>query len=115
MAVLVAALVVLAGSASRNSPLIVPPPPSTATIAPTIVEARLPADGTVPARVGELVRVHVQATTSDIAESRALGVSTPVGPQLDAPLLFVADRPGRFRIDLRYAAQPVGHVDVAPR
>jgi hypothetical protein len=113
LAVLIAVLVVLA-SASRTRGPVTPLPPATAATAPTTsVDAQLPADGTVRARQGELVRLHIQSPTSDVAEILALGVSTPVGPNLDAPLQFVADQPGTFAIMLRYAGETVGRVVVS--
>jgi hypothetical protein len=114
LALLVAVLVILASAASRVSNPATPLPPVTASAPASTVEARLPADGTVRARVGQVVRLHVQATNNDVAEIAALALSMPVGPGLDTPLVFVAEQPGRFPVRLRYADEPVGQLVVTP-
>ena len=114
MALLVAMLIVLAGSSTREQGADIPVPPATATAAGDVVQGSLPADGTVRAREGDVVRITVQAPQSDVAEIPALAVRTPVGPGLDVPLEVVADQPGRFGVVLRYSGERVGELVVAP-
>jgi hypothetical protein len=77
-----------------------------------VVEGRLPADGTVRATVGDLVRVDVASTTRDRAEIVDLGVDGPVGPGERGELQFVAVSPGRFDVDLRWSGERAGTVVV---
>lgn len=91
-------------------------PPAEVAAAPRapgdVVEGRLPADGTVRATVGDLVRVDVASTTRDRAEIVALGVDGPVGPGERGELQFVAVSPGRFDVELRWAGEQAGTVVV---
>jgi hypothetical protein len=112
--VLVAMLVVIAGSASRQTTAPIPlPPPQTASAA-SVVQGRLPANKIIHAREGQVVRIDVQSVTPDVAQIFSLGVSSPVGPGIETPLEFIADQPGRFNVTLRYSGELVGRVVVAP-
>jgi hypothetical protein len=115
MAIMLAVLVLLAGVSTRPTitgpPL---PPPQTAAAPASVVTGRLPADGTVRAREGQVVSIGVRSTTDDIAEIAQPAVSVPVGPELNLPLEFAADDPGRFNVTLRYSGKRVGQVVVSP-
>jgi hypothetical protein len=115
MAILLAVLVLLAGASTRPTITGPPLPPPQAAAAPAaVVKGRLPTDGTVRAREGQVVRIDVRSTDDDIAEIPQLAVSVPVGPGLNLPLEFVADDPGRFNVTLRYSGKRVGQVVVSP-
>lgn len=73
-----------------------------------MVEASLPRTRDVRARVGDVVSLTVRASSSDIVELPGLAVQTPVDAGEPAQLVFVADRPGRFPVRLRYADDAVG-------
>lgn len=88
--------------------------PSTAASAPaSMVEASLPADDDVRARVGNVVRLTVSAPATDVVELVSLGIEEPVDAGVPTEIVFVADRVGRFRVRLRDAGQAVGTIDVA--
>jgi hypothetical protein len=77
-----------------------------------VVEASLPADKVVRARVGDVVRLLVSAPSADMVELSALAVEQPVDAGQPAELVFVADRAGRFRVRLRDAGEPIGTLRV---
>jgi hypothetical protein len=77
-----------------------------------VVEASLPAEKDVRARVGDVVRLLVHAPAADTVELTTLGVEEPVDVDEPADLTFVADRPGRFRVRLRDARESVGTLRV---
>jgi hypothetical protein len=77
-----------------------------------VVRGRLPADRTVVARVGDVVRVEVMSTRPDEAQVLALGLDAPTEPGLPGMLEFVADQPGRFRVTLRNAGRRVGVIEI---
>jgi hypothetical protein len=78
----------------------------------SVVEASLPADKEVRARVGEVVRLLVSAPAADVVELSTLGVEGPVDADQPTELLFVADRAGRFHVRLREADESIGTVRV---
>jgi hypothetical protein len=108
LTMLVALVVFSAGRREERPPADV----ATAPRARDVVEGRLPADGTVRAKVGDLVRVRVASTTRDRAEIVDLGVDGPVGPGERGELEFVAVGPGRFDVDLRWSGERAGTVVV---
>ena len=112
-AILVTMLVVIAGASRQTTTPMPLPPPQTAS-ATAVVQGRLPADKTIHAREGQVVRIDVQSVTPDVAQVFALGISSPVGPGITTPLEFVADQPGRFNVTLRYSGELVGRVVVSP-
>jgi alpha-beta hydrolase superfamily lysophospholipase len=77
-----------------------------------MVEASMPADKDVRARVGDVVRLLVRAPAADVVQLPTLGVEGPVDANRPADLTFVADRPGRFRVRLRDAGESIGTVRV---
>jgi hypothetical protein len=91
-----------------------PPLPATPQPEPAagVVEGRLPAKRSVRAKVGDVVRIDVRATADDVAEVTSLGVSEPVGPGIQAQLVFDADQAGRFPVTLRDAGRRIGTVVV---
>jgi hypothetical protein len=66
----------------------------------------------VRAKVGDVVQIDVRATTDDVAEVTALGVSEPVGPGIPARLVFDADQAGHFAVTLRDAGRRIGTIVV---
>ena len=78
-----------------------------------VVEAALPADKEVRARVGDVVSLLVRAPAADTVEVPSLGVEGPVDANQPAELTFVADRAGRFRVRLRDAGEAIGTLRVA--
>jgi hypothetical protein len=78
-----------------------------------VVEASLPADKDVRARVGDVVRLVVRAPSADVVQLTALGVEGPVDANQPAALTFVANQPGRFRVRLRDAGESIGTLRVA--
>jgi hypothetical protein len=77
-----------------------------------VVEASMPADKAVRARVGDVVRLLVRAPAADTVEIPNLGVEQPVDVNQPANLTFVADQPGRFRVSLRDAGESIGTLRV---
>jgi hypothetical protein len=88
--------------------------PSQAPLAPPadVVNARLPAPRDVKAKVGDIVQLEVSHDAQDVVQVLSLGVSEPVERDLDAQLVFDADRPGRFAVTLRDAGTRIGTVEV---
>ncbi len=93
--------------AIKGAPGVAPPPPSGG-----LVEAALPKDREVRARVGDLVQIAVTHDAQDTVRIVSLGIEEPVDPDLPAQLVFDADRPGRFSVTLRDAARRIGVVEV---
>lgn len=87
-----------------------PPPP--ANPPGSVVEASLPSDRAVRARIGDVVRLSVRAPSADIVEVPSLALEEPVDAGAPAELLFVADRAGHFSVRLRDAAQEIGTLRV---
>ena len=83
-----------------------------AATAPRTVEGRLPADGVVRAREGDVVELQVtsRAPTRRVV---ALGLEGRTEPRLPARLTFVADRAGRFAVTLRDAGTKAGPLEIA--
>jgi hypothetical protein len=78
----------------------------------SVVEASLPGDKEVRARVGDVVRLLVSAPAADVVELSTLAVEEPVDADQPTELLFVADRAGRFHVRLREADESIGTVRV---
>jgi hypothetical protein len=95
---------------SRNDEPRVVPPPSGPPAA--VVEASLPAEKEVKARVGDVVRLLVRAPSFDVVQLTNLAVEEPVDASQPAEIVFVADREGRFRVRLRDADEAIGTVRV---
>lgn len=93
------------GSREALDPAAVNPP------AP-VVEASMPADKEVRARVGDVIRLLVRAPAADTVELANLGVEGPVDVNDPAELVFVADRAGRFPVRLRDAGEAIGTLRV---
>jgi hypothetical protein len=91
-------------NAGAQAPASNPPAP--------VVEASLPADKEVRARVGDVVRLLVRAPSADVVELANLAIERPVDPDQPAELLFVADRTGRFPVRLRDAGESIGTLRV---
>lgn len=93
------------GSGSTAEPL-------PATQPAPVVHGTLPGDKEVRARLGDVVALTVSAPAADVVEVPTLGVEQPVDSGVPAQLVFVADRPGRFRVILREAAEPIGTLQI---
>jgi hypothetical protein len=78
----------------------------------SVVEASLPGDKEVRARVGDVIRLLVSAPSADVVELSTLAVEQPVDADQPTELVFVADRAGRFRVRLRDAEESIGTVRV---
>jgi hypothetical protein len=87
-----------------------PPPKSPPA---SVVEASLPAERAVRARIGDVVRLRVRAPAADVVEVTSLAVEEPVDAGATAELEFVADRAGSFRVRLREAGEAIGTLRVA--
>jgi hypothetical protein len=85
-------------------------PPSSAPAA--VVEASLPGEKEIRARVGDVIRLFVRAPSSDVVQLTSLAVEEPVDPGQPAELVFVADREGRFPVRLRDADESIGTLSV---
>jgi hypothetical protein len=90
--------------------------PQRGALAPAIpapvVRGALPRDRVVEAEVGDVVELQVAASQPEEAEIPKLGVDAPADAGLPARLTFVADRPGRFGVRLRYSGEKVGVIQV---
>jgi hypothetical protein len=86
--------------------------PSASSPAASVVEASLPDDKEVRARVGDVIRLLVSAPSADVVQLIGLAVEEPVDADQPAELVFVADRAGRFRVSLRDAGESIGTVRV---
>lgn len=121
---LLLALILLAlgmANAMRRDQLRREQPPSTlSTTAPTpvggaeanVVQATLPADRVVKVKLGDVVALRVTSDTPDVARILELGVTTPVGPQIEGTMRFEADARGRFPVTLTVAGRQAGVVEV---
>jgi hypothetical protein len=78
-----------------------------------VVEASLPSDREVRARIGDVVRLSVRAPSADVVEVPSLALEEPVDAAIPAELVFVADRAGRFRVRLRDAGDAIGTLRIA--
>jgi hypothetical protein len=87
------------------------PPPASRPA--SVVEASLPAERTVRARIGDVVRLSVRAPSADVVEVTSLAVEEPVDAGATAQLEFVADRAGSFPVRLREAGEAIGTLRVA--
>jgi hypothetical protein len=103
----------IAPSEEELAPRTVEPASPTAPAA-RVVEAVLPDDRRVRARVGDIVSLEVRHAAQDEVQILALGLSEPVEPGIAAQLVFDADREGRFAVTLRDGARRLGTVEVRP-
>ena len=77
-----------------------------------VVEASLPRDKEVRARVGDVIRLVVRAPSADVVQLTNLAVEGPVDAGQPSELVFVADRAGRFPVSLRDAGESIGTLRV---
>jgi hypothetical protein len=89
-----------------------PVDPAAASPPAPVVEAALPADKEVRARVGDVIRLVVRAPSADTVELTTLGVEEPVDVNEPAEIVFVANQAGRFRVRLRDAGESIGTLRV---
>jgi hypothetical protein len=78
-----------------------------------VVEASLPGERNIRARVGDVVHLTVRAPSADMVEVADLALEQPVDADVPADLVFVADQAGRFPIRLRDAGEAVGTLRVS--
>ena len=90
------------------------PAPAAAATPVRQVEATLPDDKIVRARVGDQVTLRVRSRGPDQAEIVGLGVSRPADADLPAEIDFIAPEPGRYPVTLSLADRSVGVVEVLP-
>jgi hypothetical protein len=86
--------------------------PSASSPPASVVEASLPGDKDVRARVGDVIHLLVRAPSADVVQLTSLAVEEPVDAGQPAELVFVADRAGRFRVSLRDAGESIGTLSV---
>jgi hypothetical protein len=86
-------------------------PPSTP---PATVEAQLPGDREVRARVGEVINIQVRSEEPEDVTIPALGVRGLASADVPALLEFVADQPGRFPVVTDPSGRRLGMVVVDP-
>jgi hypothetical protein len=86
--------------------------PAAANPPAPVVEAAMPADKVIRARVGDVIRLVVRAPSADVVEVNTLAVEEPVDANEPAQIVFVADRAGRFRVRLRDAGEAIGTLRV---
>jgi len=112
LAVLAATLLLLGSLAPR--PDQAPKPagaPSTVASSETI-DAQLPRDGLVRARVGDLVELAVTSARPEGVEFPALGELEAAAPGAPARFSFYADRTGRFPVLVGEEGKEAGAVEV---
>jgi len=78
----------------------------------SVVEASMPTNKDVRARIGDVVQLLVRAPSADVVQVPNLGVEGPVDANQPAQLVFVADQAGRFRVRLRDAGDTIGTLRV---
>ncbi len=118
VAILLLAAALVSSVAPRQrepAPVAVPQAEPAGAAARRTVEGRLPADGVVRAREGDVVELQVTSRAPDEARIVALGLEGPTEPGLPATLTFVADRAGRFDVTLRDAGTRAGKLEIAER
>jgi hypothetical protein len=86
--------------------------PSASRPPASVVEASLPRDKEVRARVGDVIRLVVRAPSADVVQLTNLAVEGPVDAGQPSELVFVADRAGRFPVSLRDAGESIGTLRV---
>jgi hypothetical protein len=86
--------------------------PAAANPPAPVVEASMPSDKDVRARMGDVVRLLVRAPAADVVQLTNLGVEAPVDASQPAELTFVANEVGRFRVRLRDAGEAIGTLRV---
>ena len=77
-----------------------------------VVNATLPADRTVDAKVGDAIELNVTSQAPDILTIPELAVRAPVGPGITSPVRFTALKTGTFEARLELAQSVVGRVSV---
>jgi hypothetical protein len=90
-----------------TAPAAAPPAAPIAT-----VEAQLPAERRVQARVGEIVNLQVRSEEPQDVSIPALGVTDVASADVPALLEFVADQPGRFAVVADPSGRRLGTVVV---
>jgi hypothetical protein len=81
---------------------------------PRRIEATLPADSPVRARVGDVVHLSVKAPGPEQIDIPGLGLSEPADAQTPAVVDFVAPAKGSYDVNLSLANTKVGVVEVQP-
>jgi hypothetical protein len=89
-------------------------PAPAANTQPRRIEATLPADTPVRARVGDIVRLSVRAPGPEQVDIPDLGVSEPADTGVPAVFEIVTDQQGRYPVMLSLADKSVGVVEVQP-
>lgn len=79
------------------------------------VRGRLPQDGTVEARLGDVVVLRIASAEPDVADIADLGIDVATGPDIDGEVRFVADIEGRFEVRSVVTGRRIGVVRVRSR
>lgn len=98
------------GRSTTTAPLPAP------TLEPTkTVEAKLPHDGPVEARVGDMIVLRFTPERSDVVELDAFGFEEGIAGDVATALRIVAARPGTFDLRLRTEQKTLVQLKVAVR
>lgn len=89
------------------------PPPPGVDVRATLSERALKTRR-VRARVGQVVRLEVQAFSTDFVAIKDIGVMEPTDPDAPTELEFLADRTGTFAVTVSERDRPIGVIDVQP-
>lgn len=113
---LTAVVVSSSDRATRNDRSTTTAPLPAATLAPTkVVEAKLPHDGPVEARVGDMIVLRFTPEKSDVLELNAFGFEQGIAGGVPSVVRIVAARPGTFDLRLRRAKKTLVELKVAER
>ncbi len=99
-----------AGRTGTTTPL----PPATFA-ATKSVEAKLPHDGPIEARVGDMIVLSFTPEESDVLELDAFGFEQGIAGGVPSVFRIVAARPGTFELRLRGAEKTLVELKVAER
>jgi hypothetical protein len=101
IALLLLVSIVAAGAVDRErtaQQATAPAEPSVPFTAPNRVEAKLPGDSEIRARVGDAVSISITTPQPTDVTVDALGITASASAQVPGTLEFVADRAGRYPI-----------------
>lgn len=91
------------------------PLPAPTLAATRTVEAKLPHDGPVEARVGDMIVLRFTPERSDVLELDAFGFEQGIAGDVPTVVRIVAARPGTFPLRLRGAEKTLVELKVAER
>lgn len=91
------------------------PLPAPTMVATGTVEAKLPHDGPVEARVGDMIVLRFTPERSDVLELDAFGFEQGIAGGVPTVVRIVAARPGTYDLHLRAADKTLVKLKVAER